>query len=160
LIIDAHVHIFPPDAAADRERLIRLDPYFAELYASPKAKLATAEDLIAAMDAAGVDVAVAAGFGWCDHGLCREHNAYLAEAVRRHPDRIRGLAIFNPGAAPGGEESAADALASGLCGIGELMPDGPGYCVADAATGDALAALARAYRAPLMLHTSEPVGHR
>lgn len=160
MIVDAHVHIFSPDAVVDRERLRRLDPYFAELYSSPKARMATAEDLVAAMDADGVDVAVAAGFGWRDHGLCHDHNAYLLDVVRRYAGRIVGLAIANPRGMGEAEKELDLALEAGLDGVGELMPDGPGYCIASPAVADSLAAVARAHSVPLMLHVSEPVGHR
>ncbi len=49
MIVDVHTHIFPPRFIEERARLARLDPAFAEMYAVPQAKMATAEDLLASM---------------------------------------------------------------------------------------------------------------
>ena len=159
MIIDAHVHIFSPDSITDRERLTRLDRYFASLYASPKARMATADDLIQAMDEAGIDQAVVAGFGWCDHRISGEHNAYLLESVRRYPGRLMGLAGANPCHPSEAGKVLADGLAAGLIGVGELMPDGQGYRLGSTDVQDFLAGVARVYGVPLLLHVSEPVGH-
>ena len=70
MIIDFHTHIFPPEVRDNREEYVRRDPTFAEMYADPKAKIATAEDLLASMDEAGVDVSVALGFAWRDARAC------------------------------------------------------------------------------------------
>ena len=96
IVVDAHVHIFPPDICMRRETHLERDVWFGELYANPKALLVTAEDLIASMDAAGIDHSIACGFPWRDQGLCREHNEYLDEAAKRFPDRISWLATTVP----------------------------------------------------------------
>ena len=51
------------------------------LYADPRARIASAEDLIATMDEDGVDVSVAMGIGWSDYGAAREANDYIIEAT-------------------------------------------------------------------------------
>lgn len=188
-MIDAHVHIFPPEVAADRERYRARDPYFADLYADPKAGLATAEDLIAELDRVGFSGAVAVAWGWRDSALRREQNAYMVDVARRYPDRIICLAAAHPDDSPEDLARVGDALAAGLRGIGELMPHGQGYRLDDG-VGDALtlalsqrrglgegtssqrvrapgrrariAALvevAEACRVPILTHVSEPVGH-
>ena len=158
MIVDAHTHIFPPEIAANRERFRLQDAWFARLYASPKARLSTAEDLVAAMDEAQVDVAVVCGFGWADAGLCRLHNDYIASAVQAHRGRLVGLAVVNPrtSAAPA---ELARAASLGLAGIGELMPDGQGYSLADADTLAPIAEAAGALGWPVLTHACEPVGH-
>jgi len=158
MILDVHTHIFPPEIIAQRERYLERDAWFGRLYANPRARMATADELLAAMDAAGVDMAVTFGFAWADPGLCRLANDYVAEAVRNHPGRLLGLAVLNP-VAPRAEAELARAAAAGLSGVGELMPDGQGYALGDA---DALAPLmeeARALGWPVLVHASEPVGH-
>ena len=62
LIVDVHTHIFPPEIADERDAYLASDATFAELYASPKARLATAAELLESMDAAGIDVSAALGF--------------------------------------------------------------------------------------------------
>jgi len=41
-VVDAHTHIFPPEVALEREPFIRRDAWFAALYGTPTAKIATA----------------------------------------------------------------------------------------------------------------------
>lgn len=158
MIIDAHTHIFPPEIIADRERYRQRDAWFARLYASPKARLASVEELAAAMEAAGVQVSVACGFGWSDPGLCHLHNDYLVEATRKYPGRLVGLATVNP-RTPGAEAETARAASLGLMGVGELMPDGQGYSLDDLFLLAPLAEAATALGWPMLVHTSEPVGH-
>src|SRR4030042_1797955 len=61
VIIDFHTHVFPPHVREDRDGYLRRDATFAEMYASPRAEVATAEDLLRSMDEAGVDVSGARG---------------------------------------------------------------------------------------------------
>src|SRR5690242_16426525 len=77
VIIDFHTHIFPPEVVARRDEFCARDPWLAELYGSPRARMATADDLLRAMDADGVDVAVTFPFGWRDPGLVVECNSYV-----------------------------------------------------------------------------------
>lgn len=63
MLIDFHTHIFPPEIQKYRERYCTRDPWFNALYSNPQNRLATAEDLIAEMDACGVDVSVTFSFG-------------------------------------------------------------------------------------------------
>lgn len=150
-VIDAHTHIFPPEVAAQRARFTERDPWFAALYSSPSAHIATAEDLVTAMDAAGVMAAVAVAFGWRDAGLGALHNAYLLDAARRYPGRIIPFAYVAP--------DTADPDLDGFAGIGEWMPEGQGFDL------DAHARLAGQLQAagerglPVLSHVSEPVGH-
>ncbi len=159
MILDSHTHIFPPELIARREQLLASEPWFGCLYANPKAKMATAEQLITAMDAAGVDCALTFGFGWRDPGLCRVSNDYVCEAVRTYPGRLMGSAVVNP-AVPGAEAEVARAASTGAFhGIGELMPDGQ-QCTLDDV--DLLAPVMEAAQAlswPVLTHASEPVGH-
>ena len=159
-IIDFHTHIFPPELRHSRARCARLDATFAALYADPKARMASAADLLAAMDADGVDIAVAMGIGWTDYGLARLANDYIINAARQSAGRIIGFAGVNPawGALAAREaERCADA---GLRGIGELHPDTQGYDLADRRTMAPLMAVAQERRLIVTTHASEPVGHR
>ncbi len=159
MIVDAHIHIFPPEVVAQRERFLALDPHFAELYANPRARLATAEDAIASLERNGVDAAFALGFGWRDLALCRLHNDYLVEAQRRYPGRILGFAAIQPTAGPAAVAEVERALAEGLRGVGELMPHGQGYQLDDWEVLDPIARVLQSAKAPLFTHVSEPLGH-
>ena len=157
--VDAHVHLFPPEWVRDKARLLTRDRYFGLLYSGPRGHMATAEDLLRSMDEAGLDVSVAAGFGWEDPGLCREQNDYLVDCVRRYPDRIIGLATVNPARPQDAEREIVRAVEAGVAGVGELMPDGPGYSLDDEAAIGPVARVAQELQVPVLLHVSEPVGH-
>ena len=58
--------------------------------------MSTADELVEAMDADGVDASVVMGMGWTDHGLAVEVNDYLAESVRRYPGRLYGFGGVSP----------------------------------------------------------------
>ncbi len=159
MIVDAHTHIFPPKVCADREAYRTRDAWFAELYQDPRARMVTAEGLIEALDADGVDRAVVCGFAWADQGLCRMHNDYLIECVRRYPDRLIGMAIVQPRAGREAQRELERCLDAGLCGLGELMPDGQGFDLTDIPLLRPLAGLLQERGRPLLTHVSEPIGH-
>lgn len=159
MIIDVHTHIVPPDVVRRRERYFEREPWFRLLYEHPKARLTTAEELIAEMDRAGVDRAVTFGFAWRDEGLLRQNNDYVIDAVRRYPDRLIGFAVVNPAMGSLAAQEAERCAHAGLRGVGELMPDGQGYALDDEqAMGDLVDVLEQ-YNLILLSHASEPVGH-
>lgn len=148
------------ELAEQRETYVKRDRTFGELFADPRAKLATAEELIAAMDEDGVDRSVVMGIGWTDQGVAREVNDYLIDAVRRFPDRLTGFAGVNP--AWGGVASAREAercARAGLQGIGELHPSSQGYDLDSESVMTPLMEVARKRGLIVTTHSSEPVGH-
>ncbi len=157
-IIDAHVHIFPPDVAARRDHYRERDRWFGMLHAAPDATVIQAAELLTAMDDAGVDGAVACGWPWGDHGLCRDHNDALAEAARIGGGRIAWLATVVPGS-PEAAREAERAFGLGAAGVGELNADAQGFDLRDAAAFASLAEACRAFDRPVLLHASEPLGH-
>jgi predicted TIM-barrel fold metal-dependent hydrolase len=159
VIIDAHTHLFPPDICARREDYCVRDPWFNELYGNPKAKMATAEQLIASMETAGVDCSLAFPFGWSDPGIIEECNSYLLDVMRLYPGRIIGLAALQPNA---GERAVAElerCARAGMPGCGELMPHGQNFRLSDLALLEPIIEVVRAHNLFLLTHTSEPVGH-
>ena len=95
VIIDFHTHIFPPHVRERRDDYVQRDDTFAEMYGSPTAKIATAEELLRSMDEAEVEVSVALGFAWRDHQDCVRHNDYLLEAARKSGGRIVPFCTVN-----------------------------------------------------------------
>ena len=157
-IVDAHVHIFPPDLIARREDLLQKDAWFAETYGHPRARMRTVEDLIASMDKAGVDISITVGWPWASNEICAEHNDYLAESAIRYPDRIRWLGIVNP-AADGAINEITRCVDMDACGFGEINADGQNFSWSQREHyQDVITAIA-ARGLPVMTHTSEPVGH-
>lgn len=159
VIVDFHTHIFPPEIVARRAEFFARDPWLEELYGSPKARMATADDLIASMRADGVDVSVTFPFGWRDPGLAEECNSYVLDAMRRFPGRIIGLAAVQP---LDGKRAVAElerCAAAGMPGFGELMPHGQGYRLSDTELLAPLVEAALHLNLFCLTHTSEPVGH-
>jgi predicted TIM-barrel fold metal-dependent hydrolase len=159
LIIDFHTHITAPEIIARRDEYLVRDAWFRDLYANPKARLSSAEDLLATMDRDGVDQAVVFGFGWRDMDLCRRDNDYVMESVARYPDRFVGFCIVNPATGAEAVREIERCAAGGLRGIGELMPDGQGYRLDDEKAMAPIVEVALAHDLILLTHCSEPVGH-
>ena len=159
VIVDFHTHIFPPQVIEQREHYVREDPTFALLYADPKAKLATAEDLLRSMDAASIDVSIALGFQWTSEATCRLHNEYLIEAAEKSGGRIVPFCILPLASSPGTIDIAVRHYVSvGVRGFGELRPENAGFVLESELALDALGHASRE-RSILMFHVSEPVGH-
>ena len=159
MIVDFHTHVFPPGFRARRAELAARDATFGDLFADPKARMATADELVAAMDEDGVDVSVVMGIGWTDPGVAREANDYIVESVARHPGRLVGFGGVNPAWPDGGADEAERCAAAGLRGVGELHPDTQRFDLGDPSTMAPLAEAARALGLVLTTHSSEPVGH-
>lgn len=159
MIVDFHTHIFPPEVIARRDEFCGRDPWLEELYGSPKAKMASAEDLIASMEADGVDVSVAFPFGWRDPGLAEECNSYVIQAMRDYPGRITGLAAIQPLAGQRAIAEMERCAKAGMPGFGELMPHGQGYRLSDTKLLAPVVEAALALNLFCLTHTSEPVGH-
>ncbi|MEX0799724.1 MAG: amidohydrolase family protein [Dehalococcoidia bacterium] len=154
MIVDFHTHIFPPQVRDNRDGYVRRDPTLAEMYGSPKAAIATAAELLASMDEAGIDVSVALGFAWRDHHDCARHNDYLLEAASKSGGRIVPFCTTNFDDVEAAEREARRCAAAGARGLGELRPDSQGWSL-DGVAGEALAALARKLGLVLLFHVTE-----
>ena len=160
MIIDAHCHILPPSFAGRREELAARDATFAEILASPFARIAGASRLLKAMDRDGVDHAVVMGMGWSDFDVAVEANNYLIEAVCAKPNRLTGFASVNPAWGDAAVAEAQRCMEAGLRGIGELHPDTQGIDITDPATMAPVMDLASERSLPVLVHCSEPAGHK
>lgn len=160
VIVDFHTHIVPPWIRERRREYLGRDPLFDHLYANPKAKLATAEELVASMDEEGIDVSVALNLGWTSHELCVETNDYLMDAVARHPQRLVGFCAVQPNAGEGAVAEVERCAAGGLRGIGELRPDVQGFDPGDESLMGPLVEMAARQGMVVLTHASEPVGHQ
>ncbi len=135
------------------------DAAFGELYANPEARMATAEDILEAMDEDSVDTSVVMGIGWTDEGLAREVNDYIIESTRRYPQKLIGFAGINPVWGDSAAREAERCAMAGLRGIGELHPDSQSFDLDDEQTMAPLMEVVREYRLIVTTHSSEPVGH-
>ena len=159
MIVDFHTHIFPPHFQGDRERLILRDATFGALFSDPRSRLAAAEDLVEAMNAAGVDTAVVMGVGWTDRDVARQANDYILESLHRFPGRLVGFCSVNPAWGEDAVMEVRRCAREGVKGVGELHPDSQGF---DLGCKETLAPLMEAVEElglVLLTHSSEPVGH-
>lgn len=159
MIIDFHTHIFPRAVAEQPFRFRSLDPGFREMYSSPQARIATAEELVEAMDVAGVQIAVVSAFGWARHDLCVQHNDTIVDAVQRYPERLVGLFALASGHLPRALQEIERCAEAGLKGVGELRLDAQGWDQVEPSEMDTLVEALHERRLLLLLHASEPVGH-
>ncbi len=159
MIIDAHTHIFPDEVRKDREAFCKREPGFAAIYKEPKARIASAEELIASMDAAGVEKSVICGFSWSDPRLCALHNQYLLESAAKHSHRFivfLSLPLTNP------DWSARElepGLKGGAKGVGEIGFYRHAMTARDVDAMKPVLALLEEKGIPLLLHTNETLGH-
>lgn len=158
LVIDSHVHVFPPDLIQQRDSLTASDRWFDELYSNPAAQLAMTEELLESMDEGAIHRSVMCGFPWSDTGLCREHNDYMCRSRNEHPERLSWLATVVPHL-PEAPQEAERCFRDGAAGIGELNADGQGFDLTDPDKLAGLVEVCEAYAKPIMFHVSEPVGH-
>ena len=121
--------------------------------------MATADELVEAMDQAHVDIAVVMGPGWADWATAREANDYILESVSLYPSRLVGLCSVNPVWGDDAVREVERCASAGIRGIGELHPNTQGF---DIGVKEAMAAVMEAaLRLELIVvsHASEPVGH-
>jgi len=159
VIIDFHTHVFPPDVKKNRNKYIECDPCFAILYSDPKAKIATADELIASMDEAGVDISVILNIGWTTHELCVETNDYIIDAVSRYPQRLAGFCAVQPNSPKAAVSEIERCAKAGIKGVGEMRPDIQLFDLGDEMVMEPLAEVLKKHKLALLLHSSEPIGH-
>ncbi len=159
MIVDFHTHILPPRLQENRDRYLGRDVCFDLLYKDPKAKIATAEELIANMDREGINVSVVLNIGWSSHELCHETNDYILEAAARYPTRLVGFCAIQPLAGRQAIVELERCVKGGAKGIGELRSDTQGFDFADGGIMGPIARTAMEHRLIILTHASEPVGH-
>jgi len=159
VIVDFHTHIFPPWLREKRDEYIKRDPCFSLLYSQPKARMATAEELLASMDEAGVDLSVVLNIGWVNHELCVKTNDYILDSVSRYPTRLVGFCAIQPAAGDAAIAELERCAKSGAKGIGELRSDVQGFDLADKTAMKPLVDATLKHDLIFLTHSSEPVGH-
>ncbi|MFC1872525.1 amidohydrolase family protein [Chloroflexota bacterium] len=160
MVIDFHTHVFPAKLRDNRARYAAADVAFAMLYADPKARMATADELIASMDEAGIEASMIVNYGWATHELCVETNDYILESAVRFPGRLFGFCAVQPDETDKAVKEIERCARAGARGIGELRPDIQLKAFPDTSRLVALGKSLKQHNLMLMLHASEPVGHQ
>ena len=135
------------------------DITFATIFSNPKARLATDDELIEAMDEAQVDVAVVMGIGWTDRDVAIEANDYIIRSVNHFPTRLVGFCSVNPEWGESAIREVERCAREGVKGIGELHPDTQGFDVGSKEVMSPLMEAAHKLGLIVLTHSSEPVGH-
>lgn len=160
MIIDFHTHILPPSIIRQRSRYVARDATLAALFADPRSPMATAEQLLAAMDEAGVDMAVVMGFGWTSQEIAREVNDYLLDSAARYSNRLVSFCSVSPAWGDAALQEVERCARLGAKGVGELHPDTQRFDLSARQVMEPLMRMVRDYGLILVTHASEPVGHR
>ena len=158
MIIDTHVHLYPPEIEQNWQKIALREPYFSSLVQSRAHRWGTREDLLRAMEEDGVGQSWVCGFGFTDMGLCREVNDYVLEGARENPGKILPLAVVPP-LHPEAEQEVLRCAEKGAIGVGEIFPGGQRWDIDDMRQTWRLAGVCSEASLFLLVHTAEPVGH-
>lgn len=164
-LIDAHVHLYPPEINADPKAWAAKagEMHWATLCTRvrksgvPVQTFPNVSQLLHAMDAARIERAVLLGWYWEKNYSCVLQNRFFQRCIQEYPDRLAACATFHPhiGAA-GVEEELRWAKDHGFCGIGEMSPHSQDFSVQDPAWLAALE-IAAELGLPINLHVTEPL---
>ena len=160
MIIDFHTHVVPSGIKERRADYAGHDACFSLLYAEPKAKLATAEEVIASMDEHEIDKSVILNLGWVSHEFCVETNDYILEAIARYPERLIGFCVIQPLAGDKALKELERCARNGVKGIGEMRPDVQDFDLKDSSVMRPVIETAVKHNLIFLTHASEPVGHQ
>jgi predicted TIM-barrel fold metal-dependent hydrolase len=157
VIIDTHVHIYPPEIVADCESIARGEDFFdAEIHGKAH-KWAVGEDVLFAMDEDGVDESWICGFGFKDLGLCRLCNDYVLDLAGASGGKLKPLAVAPP-LARGAEAEILRCAERGAIGVGEILPDGQHFNIDQIDETWRFAGVCHEAGLFALIHVSEPVG--
>lgn len=141
-------------------KYVQSDPCFAALYSDEKARLATAEELVASMDKDGIDVSVVLNIGWSSHEVCVQTNDYIMEAITRYPKRLAGFCAVQPNSLDSALAEIERCARGGMKGVGELRPDIQQIDLKNERLMKPFVAALKKHHLLLLAHASEPVGHQ
>lgn len=156
-IIDCHTHVFSPGLCSDRDKYLT-DPGFSLLYSQKKSKVITADELLFAMDEAGIEFSIALGFPWGSKYFLDEQNDYLSHAKILSGGRILPFASVPAADEDDIEEWISALPARGFKGVGEMAFYDRSIADADWIYLDNILTLCGEYSLTAMIHVDEPVG--
>jgi predicted TIM-barrel fold metal-dependent hydrolase len=159
MIIDCHTHIFPNEVRKDRKAFCEKDKGFSSIYKDSKTRMAGIEDLIASMDASGVERSVICGFPWGRADLCSLHNQYLMESASRYPNRLIVFISLLFSIPDWSERELDRGMKGGAKGIGEIAFYDREMGSEDIDSMKPILTQMERYGIPMLLHTNERLGH-
>lgn len=159
MVIDTHTHVVPPEVIRDRAAHLEADLWFRRLYSNERRRLATASDLRAGMQRAGISASVTFGFAWRDPSLCVLNNDYVLEEAAKHPGELLPFCVVVPGDLEFSIVEMERCRRRGALGVGELFPEGQQWNLRDTGAVRVFLDAVADMDLILNLHVSEPAGH-
>jgi hypothetical protein len=160
-VIDAHIHAYPPEVAADPAGWGRARGEAGWVACvAPEGRRsiqgwADTGRLIADMDRAGVAACVMQGWYWERQETCELQNGWYGEWVRGHGERLMAFASVQPRQGRRALDGLERALDAGLRGIGEMLPQAQGFALDDP-WWLRVVAVAQERAVPITLHATDP----
>jgi predicted TIM-barrel fold metal-dependent hydrolase len=161
-IVDAHIHMYPPEVFADPIAwgTAHGEPWWTYCVAPPHQPTlqgwADIPRLLADLRKSGIGQAVMLGWYWERQETCELQNQWFIDWCRQYPDILMGFATVQPNSGQRGLDNVRRSLDAGLCGIGELLPQAQGFTFRDEHWGR-LVELAVERGVPINLHVTDPL---
>lgn len=162
-MLDSHVHLYPAEVVRDpavwaagcgENHWTRLCTR-RRRSGDPVQLFPSVDELLLAMDEAGIERAVLLGWYWEKAETCRAQNRFYAECVRAHADRLLAFAAVHPGNVREVESEMRWAKDHGFRGLGELSPHSQGIAV-NAPGWLKLLEMAGQLALPVNIHVTDP----
>ena len=161
MLIDAHIHLYPPSVYSDPRAWAkgRGESYWLSCVAPERGPTlqgwADVDQLLRDMDNAGIEKAIILGWYWQNHDTCIENLKWQIDWIQDHPDRLLAYAAFNPNGGADSLDMLDRAFDAGLSGIGELNPPAQGYAYENDTLDKALELAAKCGKA-VNFHVTDP----
>jgi predicted TIM-barrel fold metal-dependent hydrolase len=158
MIIDSHTHIFPKDYRLSHEQLLISDATYADLF-QKSAPPSDVESLIQSMDESNINKSVTLGMGWTDIELASDMNDYLIDSSNKYPGRLIPFCSINPKWGDKALYELERCFKNGAKGVGEIHPDTQNIDLTSSVEFTPIMQFCEEYDLPVVLHSSEPLGH-
>lgn len=161
MIIDAHIHLYPPNVYANPTSWskVRGESYWLSCVSPERGPTlqgwADVDQLLSDMDDAGIEKAIILGWYWENPDTCFENLTWQIDWIQRHPDRLIAYAAFNANGGADSLDRLERAFDAGLSGIGELNPPAQGYDYENDTLDKALELAAKCGKA-VNFHVTDP----
>lgn len=157
-IIDSMVHILPEEFITHREKFLKLDLTFAELFQNPNSLVSNIQDLLHSMDNNNIDKSICCGFGWTSKKLAKLSNDYIIESYNNYSNRIIPFCSVNPLWGDEAIDEIDRCFQKGIKGVGELHPDYQGITNYNLSELKKFLNYCEHKNLPIIIHGSEPIG--
>ena len=158
-IIDSHTHILPKDVKNNIHKYLNIDSTFNTLFSNAQ-NICTAEELIDSMDTLKIDTSIILGMGWNDNKFNEYVNDYLIESSKKYPEKLIPITGIIPDGHNAAVYEAERCINLGAKGFGEIHADSQNIDISDKKKFASYAEILQSNNLPIILHSSEPVGHK